>query len=44
MEYFSAFITEYGLDLDGSDIIGKGSLKEFETGEVVPVGRFHVKN
>ena len=44
MEYFSIFGMAYGMESDGSDIIGKGSLKEVETREVVPVGRFHVKN
>ena len=44
MEYFLAFATSYGLDLDVSDIIRKGSLQEVETGAVVPVGIFHVEN
>ena len=43
MDYLSEFATEDGLESDGSNIIGKGSLQEFETGAVVPVGRFHAE-
>ena len=43
MDYFSAFATEYGLDSDGEIILEKGSLKEFETGAMVPVGIFHAE-
>ena len=44
MEYISAFTTADGLELDGSDILGKGSLQEVETGVVVPVGISHAEN
>ena len=43
MEYFSIFGMAYGMESDGSDIIGKGSLHEVETGAVVPVGRFYLE-
>ena len=43
MEGFSVFATAYGLDLDGSDIPGKGSLQEVEIGAVILVGRFHAE-
>ena len=43
MNFFSAFITADGLDLDGERIYGKGSLQEVETGAVIPVGRFHAE-
>ena len=43
MEDFSAFTTTDGLNLDGSNILGKGSLQKVETGVVVPVGRFHAE-
>ena len=43
MEYLSAFGTADGLDLDGARILEKVSLKEVETGAVVPVGIFHAQ-
>ena len=43
MEDLSALATEDGLDSDGRNILGKGSLQEAETGVVVPVGIFHTQ-
>ena len=38
------FATSDGLESDGSNILGKGSLQEVETGAVVPVSIFHTDN
>ena len=41
VDYFLAFTTEDGMDLDGAHILKKGLLQEVETGAVVQVGIFH---